>query len=305
MDGACRNLYEPNMPGQNPRPNPRHTVRNYNLYGESAGLPDVVHCETIEFRSRLHNWELVPHRHGRLHQILLIEAGGGSVEFDGERIDIGPTACINVPAGVVHGFSFRPETQGWVVTIATEILDQTLQTAEGLRTSLDRPCLLDGCLALKPTVEHLFAEFAAQHFARAQVLRALCGLLLGLVAREVSNAHRRESRETHAALHRRFHDLVDRHFHDHWPVARYADALAVTPGHLSRVCRRATGASATAVIRERLIREARRLLTYTNLSVAEVAYELGYTDPAYFSRVFAQVNGAAPRQFRNGLSAKP
>lgn len=293
-------MYESNMKQENAR----QTVRNYNLFGESADLPDVVHCETIEFRSRLHNWELVPHRHGRLHQILLIEDGGGSIEIDGDRKSFGPAIGINIPVGVVHGFSFFPGTQGWVVTIATEILDQTLQESEGLRGYLDRPGLLADGMALKPFIERLFAEYAATDFARAQVLRALCGLLLGFVARAVAQADGRHGRETHASLFRRFQDLVDHHFQDHWPVARYADRLAVTPGHLSRVCRAASGASASGVITERVVREARRLLIYTHLSVAEIAYELGYADPAYFTRVFSRSTGSAPRRFRNALGAR-
>ena len=45
------------------------TVRSYSLYGEAGHLPDVMHCETIAQRSVLHDWELAPHRHDRLHQI--------------------------------------------------------------------------------------------------------------------------------------------------------------------------------------------------------------------------------------------
>ena len=52
---------------------PHPEILNYNLFGESRDLPDVVHCETIEARSRLHNWEFAPHRHARLHQVLLLE----------------------------------------------------------------------------------------------------------------------------------------------------------------------------------------------------------------------------------------
>jgi len=294
-------LYKSNMTGDIRG----QAVRNYNLFGESADLPDVVHCETIEFRSRMHNWELVPHRHARLHQILLVEEGGGSIEIDGERSRFGPSTCINVPVGAVHGFTFFPGTQGWVVTIATEILDQTLHEAEGLREVLARPCLLADSIALKPFVERLFDEFAAKDYARAQVLRGLCGLLLGFVARAVAHADGPEGDGTHLTLRRRFLNLVDRHFREHWPVSRYADVLAVTPGHLSRVCRQATGVSASGVVGERINREARRLLTYTNLTVAEVAYELGYADPAYFSRVFTLANGMAPRRFRGQLAARP
>ena len=52
-------------------------IESYNLFGESDDLPDVVHCETIAARSVKHDWELTPHRHARLHQVLLVARGGG------------------------------------------------------------------------------------------------------------------------------------------------------------------------------------------------------------------------------------
>ena len=57
------------------------------------------------------------------------------------------------------------------------------------------------------------------------------------------------------------------------------------------------------IVEERLIREARRNLVYTNLPVSQIAYMLGYNDPAYFSRVFANATGMAPREFRSRVAA--
>ncbi|MBL6430691.1 MAG: helix-turn-helix domain-containing protein [Alphaproteobacteria bacterium] len=83
---------------------------------------------------------------------------------------------------------------------------------------------------------------------------------------------------------------------------RLCARLAVTAPHLSRVCRQARGRSASALIRDRQMLEARRLLAYTQIRVAEIAYELGYSDPAYFSRVFAAHTGLSPRAFRQGFT---
>ena len=55
---------------------PENSILNFNLFGEFGDLPDVVHCETIEARSLLHDWEFAPHRHAGLHQVLLVERGG-------------------------------------------------------------------------------------------------------------------------------------------------------------------------------------------------------------------------------------
>ena len=81
-------------------------IQSYSLFGESQHLPDVLHCETIAARSVLHDWELAPHRHTRLHQVLLVQSGGGVAHLDGEKHALFPGALINVPAGHVHAFRF-------------------------------------------------------------------------------------------------------------------------------------------------------------------------------------------------------
>ena len=99
-------------------------IRSYSLFGESQHLPDVLHCETIAERSALHDWELAPHRHMRLHQVLLITSGGGVAHLDGERVPLFAGALINVPQGHVHAFRFTQHTQGWVATLADELMDE-------------------------------------------------------------------------------------------------------------------------------------------------------------------------------------
>jgi AraC family transcriptional activator of pobA len=102
-------------------------------------------------------------------------------------------------------------------------------------------------------------------------------------------------------LFRRFEALLEQHFLAHWTVSDYAAALSITPTHLSRVARAATGHAASQLILERIIREARRNLVYTNLPVATIAFALGFNDPAYFSRLFAGATGVSPRRFRDRI----
>ena len=101
----------------------------------------------------------------------------------------------------------------------------------------------------------------------------------------------------------RFEALIEAHHLARWGVADYAQALAVTPTHLSRITRQATGQPASRLIDDRLIREARRQLVYTNLQVATIAYALGFADPAHFSRVFSRATGTSPRAFRHRHAA--
>ncbi len=274
------------------------SIETYNLFGESDDLPDVVHCETIAARSLKHDWEFVPHRHARLHQVLMIARGGGRATFDGTQATLSNGLVANVPAGCVHGFSFTPGTEGWVVTIPAEVLDEGLAAGEGLRPLLARPQVVDGTEEILATIRAIFAAHEGRAFARAHELRARVALLAGLVARAISEATPAQEKPGDTGLQRRFEALVDRHFTEHLAVSTYADRLGITPTHLSRVMRAATGRPATAAIQERIIREARRNLAYSNLSVAQVAYGLGYEDPAHFSRVFRRATGLSPTAFR-------
>ncbi|HCQ65089.1 MAG TPA: AraC family transcriptional regulator [Rhodobacteraceae bacterium] len=278
-------------------------IETYNLFGESDDLPDVVHCETIAARSVRHDWEFVPHRHARLHQVLMIAQGGGRATFDGEAWTLSNGHVANVPAGCVHGFSFTPGTEGWVVTIPAEVLDEGLAEGEGLRPLLARPMVVDGTEDIGATIAAIFAAYDGRAFARAHELRARVALLAGLVARAIAADAPGADTPTETGLQRRFEALVETHYTAHLQVAAYAARLGVTPTHLTRIMRTATGQPATAAIQDRIIREARRNLAYSNLSISQIAYRLGYEDPAHFSRVFRRSTGLSPTEFRKKTEA--
>jgi AraC family transcriptional activator of pobA len=279
------------------------SIRTYNLFGEAGDLPDVVHCETIAARSVLHDWTFEPHRHARLHQFLLIERGGGQARLEERDYALAPMRVVNVPIGGVHGFSFIRGTQGWVLTIASEVLDQVLLPSEGLRRVLSSARVVHGTPQMRTTMKQIFSEFADRRFARAHVLRALTAMLIGLVAREMTTKVAMPDSGTNSELFERFEILLEQHFLERWTVSQYAGALSITPTHLSRVARSATGHAASHMIVERIIREARRNLVYTNLPISAIAYALGFNDPAYFSRLFSGETGLSPRSFREKFCA--
>jgi len=294
MDRPVQYLYESNM-SRSP------TIPSFNLFGEQGDLPDVIHCETIAARSTLHDWEFAPHRHARLHQILLVQDGEGEVSLDGNRHPLSAGTVVNVPPGLVHGYTFALDTEGLVVTLASEMLDESLRPSEGLRPVLARPAVLPADLAIAGTMRQIAASFAGRDFARAQVLRGLTGLLLGQMAQTMMRESPADATAEPEIL-TRFLALVDARFTHHQSVSDYARALAISPTHLSRLARAATGRPASALIEERIIREARRNLVYTDLPISRIAYALGFDDPAYFTRVFTRATGLSPRAFRQRLN---
>lgn len=72
----------------------------------------------------------------------------------------------------------------------------------------------------------------------------------------------------------------------------------MSPGHLNALCRKGRRRSASVLVRERLTLEAKRLLAHSELTAAEIAFRLGFEDPAYFARFFRREAGVPPTTFR-------
>ncbi|WP_313807196.1 helix-turn-helix domain-containing protein, partial [Sphingobium sp.] len=101
-----------------------------------------------------------------------------------------------------------------------------------------------------------------------------------------------------AALVARLRERIEQRFRQREPVGDHARALGVSLTALRQACAQVAGTSPAAMLDERALLEARRLLLYSNLSVTEVAYAVGFEDPAYFSRFFSRHVGQPPRGYR-------
>jgi AraC-like DNA-binding protein len=79
----------------------------------------------------------------------------------------------------------------------------------------------------------------------------------------------------------------------------YAQSLSVHANHLNRSVKEVTGKTTTALISERITKEARALLQHTDWNIAEVAYSLGFEYPAYFNQFFKKQTGVTPGDARS------
>ncbi len=313
MDGNCRNLYFSAM--RHRRPAPREIlppsssgVPAFFLYGEPLQPPDerLVHIETIAARSRLHGWVIRAHRHRDLHQVLLIQRGRVAAMLDGRSSALQAPAAIVVPPAVIHAFRFRPETVGVVVSFASALATDFRAGGSALAGLLGHPAAhtLNGRALGKTDLVRL-AEMLLREFGRSAPgrLAALSGLLVALLANlkrllpdpsagiEGVSARDRE-------LVARFRERLEQRFREHAGIAEYADLLQASQTRLLRACLAATGESPLELVHQRLLIEAERQLRYTSMPVTQVAYHLGFDDPAYFSRFFTRRMGISPRAFR-------
>jgi len=284
----------------------------FSLYGEHSKPlgPDWLHCESIAARSGLHDWEIRPHRHESLFQILHIARGRAEVLMDGASVAAAGPCIVSVRSMSAHGFRFSQDVDGTVLTV----VEPHLVTLLG-----NEPALRDGVVATR--IVSLPRASARQVGDAMQAVRdeyrgtapwrsmavdlALLQLivLLGrhLPARDATAGAGGERALAHV---QRFRSIVEQRYREQPGVAQCAADIGITPTQLNRVCHEVLGHRALAVLHQRLLLEAQRELAYTTLSIKQIALGLGFAEAGYFTRFFLREAGQTPSEWREAAARK-
>lgn len=287
------------------------SIPRYVLYGEQGGLPDAgfVHIEDIEARSGPAGWHIRPHRHAGMFQVLCISEGGAAVTVDGDEHSLEGSWALTLPSGSVHGFRFRPGTRGRVLTCADAVLDalgsELLPAAAAALVQTPRriDCRSEALLfaQLEHYLQLLQWELDNHRAGNAAMVQWLVVAVLVTLQRQEAPAvagPRGGLAWNQQALVQAFRARLDAQFRTVWKVEEYAAALHVSTSTLNRACHAVLGLSAKQLVQQRLLHEAKRRLVYTGEPLENIAWSLGFRDPAYFSRVFRRLTGDSPSAFR-------
>ncbi len=283
----------------------RDFVPSFQLYGEpeSASLPDLIHFETLKDRSQLHDWQIKPHRHYGLCQIMRFETPNVRIDLDGRSIRTTTATILFLPPKVVHGFRFMPDVIGTVTTIPAELLRTQSPGTE--------PVLLErgsgGFDRLVWLLNEMAKEFRSHHPHRDRVIHALAELAYNWVERARLGAAAALSMDVNEQNSdkrlTRFTELVEENFTRNWSTADYADAIGISKAQLTRDCRAVMGSSPLQVIHARIVKEANRKLAYTPWPISQISEALGFSDMGYFSRFYRNRTGETPSQYRARIKA--
>lgn len=239
-------------------------------------------------------WRVEAMRSYTVDQLIWFTRGQGRLTVSGVTRGYGAHNVVFIPAGTMHAFEIGQQVFGTAVFFDP---DHDLPLP-------GQPCHLrirDAQDQGEMTVilDNLLRESEGDRPARKRAMQHHAGLLSVWLERQLLN-HADSLAASSAArrLARRYAELVEQRFHTHDSVSHYAAALDVTPTHLTRVCRESCGRTASDLLADRKIAEARRLLADTRLPVKQIAAGLGFASPAYFTRTFQARTGTAPMAFR-------
>jgi AraC family transcriptional activator of pobA len=267
-----------------------------------AAEADALEVRSLELESIDEDEVRDPHRHA-YHELIWVREGSGRHLIDGEPVEFGPRTLTLIAKGQVHQFERADRVSGVVVRFDDEWLAGSRRwlfsggSCSELRVpEADAPrfdALLD---LLREEVEQPARPESAE--LRRHLLSAAL-----LWAQRWREAQLEGGGATSAdvQLQQRFLETLERDFATSHEAAHYSAELGVTTGTLSRTLMRLSGRTTKQLILDRVLLEGARLLRFSDLSIKEIAAQLGFTDQFAFSKAFKRQRGEAPLDFRNRL----
>ncbi|MEW9920736.1 helix-turn-helix domain-containing protein [Marimonas sp. MJW-29] len=233
--------------------------------------------------------------HDRPHHLLLwITRGQGRIILDGLRRGTGAHNAIFVPAGHPFALDLGRQSTGLAVVLPQEVPLHLPQIPRHLRIrDVQTQTELTGL------IEAAAREDTAKRPLVNDALEAHAALISVWLRRQIlSDEHIPEKRNAAARLSKRFCDMLPTRYRSGDTMADYAADLGVTPTHLTRAVKSATGKTAADLLTERVLHEARRLLADTSEPAQRIAAYLGIGSAAYFTRFIQHHTGATPSKSR-------
>lgn len=242
-------------------------------------------------------WRTEAMRSHATPRLLFIGKGYGRITVAGLTSGYGPNNLIFIPAHTMYGFDVGPAVFGQMLTIPNAMAAEWPDEPVHLRmrdvgAQKEFTQIIDG----------LERELNSDKDAHSRAALYHLGLLSVYFERQLTSRPEDSSgnlTETSSArLVAAFSDLIERDYRASKSIAGYADELGVTPTHLTRCCKKTCGKSALGLLTDRIHYEACIMLRDTKQPVQDIASELGFKSPAYFSRAFQARAGRSPSAFR-------
>ena len=275
-------------------------------YDESLGSDDV-HYQSFSRMAAFFGRDMRPHRHDSFFQMHFLNTGQIELQLDDHHYSVEAPLFVLTPPSVPHAFFTESDSDGHVLTIHEDLIWPLLEVLyPGTREAFGLPGICfslahcpDELLALEHYWRLIERESQGNFPGRENTLTLLAQGVFTLLLRNVRLDDQAASgMRGELKLFQRFNLMVDQHFTRHWSVPDYARELHITESRLTDLCRRFANRPPKKLIFDRQLREAKRLLLFSDCAVNDIAWQLGFKDPAYFARFFNRLAGCSPSHFR-------
>lgn len=245
-----------------------------------------------------------PHRHDYYH-ILFVKNGIGKHTIDFKTYDIIPNSIFFVSPGQVHSIVINKDVEGYVISFNSEfyLLRNDIQKRIDypfFHSFNNKPVIYlpNKNEVLHSTLADIYEESKTTNKGREQILRALLEVFIIRASRFYIDSPLNEAPSHLSYQIRKLETLIDEHFRAFKLLDDYANMMFISPKHLNNICKKGLDKTVTKLIHERLLIEAKRLLLFTDNTITEISFELGFTDKSYFMRFFKKHMSLTADRFR-------
>lgn len=278
-----------------------------------------IHYEVLGNLANFFGRTMSTHRHDRFFQVHYVRSGMTHVCLGEQQYQANAPLFFITPPAVPHSFVTEEGSDGHVLTVRQQVIWSILDEIPELTTHFKT---MPVCIAINSLPEHLQkeAQYLEHLLARLRdetnhlylgklpTLQSLVKLTFISLFRLVDNISVTTIEPIQydaLQLFRKFTELLEAKYKGHLTLKDYANVMAITEAKLNETCRQIGDISPKQLILDRLMQEAKYLLLFTEQSVMDIGYQLGFQDPAYFSRFFTRQAKVTPKEYRQVMANKP
>ena len=243
-----------------------------------------------------------PHRDD--HYLLLFAFEGSfSFKIDFEDVKLTAPFILKIAPNQVHQLVASKNAVGWVIGIEEFVLESEFQTY--LETKWTSPISLKNKESIEKHLNTILKlgnqlQLTSGDIYTSKSILFLINSLFCLIIKETENNKEKVSTKEKRKyiIEQAFKKLLKANFKQWKNPSQYASELSISVSHLNDTIKELTQTSVSNHIQNISILEAKRLLYFTDSSIKEIAYEVGYEDPVYFGKLFKKITHHTPLQFR-------
>ncbi len=248
-----------------------------------------------------------PHRHN-FQELIWIQGGKGRHSIDNRELEIEPRMFYLIARGQVHYFLNGIGIKGTLIRFTDDFFfSESKDNGWDYNATIFNLFTIHQSLKISKSevarFEEIMKTMSYEYKKKAhgwiQILRHLLSILLVHLDRTSNKQHSSKNLTGHHKRYNTFISYLEQEYRTHHTVSYYAKKLSMTERHVSNITREFSGKTAKRLILERVTLEAKRYLKHTTISSKEIAYNLGFSDPSYFSKIFTQIAGQSPSSYRS------
>ena len=250
----------------------------------------------------------MPHCHQHI-EIVWIRKGSGILDIDLKRYKMAGNSLYCIIPGQLHTLRVEAGSEGYIIALPESLLHAGNDDFELLyHSGLFQLLMHNPAIPMEPPsadevdaiIRRLYKELYNGYLLKTEIMRRYTSIFLIYLARHFGDAMRTSVQTRNVMFVKDYIALVEKKFINCKRVKEYASALSVTPTYLNGIVKKISGYTAGCHIRQRIVLEAKRRAAYSNMSMKEIAYYLGFEDIAHFSKFFKAANGKTFTDFKKG-----